>query len=351
MKTINELYEALCRTYAEQSGREVAAHSDISVRLYAFAAELQSLYCYLDWSRAQCFPQTATGSYLDCFGEMRNLPRKQAAAAVGTVRFTRGTGDGTLTVPTGTVLLTQKGLHFVTTQDAVFAEGECSASCSAACCTKGSKGNVAAGAVCCFSTYPQGVSACRNPTAFLGGRDTEEDESYRTRLLADYRRSAGLANAAFYESFVTAFDGVTACRVAPRVNGVGTVGVVVETEGGSTNSALLEKIRTALQSAREVATQVMVSAPERVSVSYTVTLKPKTGISFSEAAQAAEAAIRAYFDGNLLGKPIYLTKLGSLIEATGLVETYHFDASCSDLVCTAFQRPWLEDIFLSEEAQ
>lgn len=348
MKTAQELYTSLCQSYTEKSGREIAEYSDIAVRLYAFAAELESLYCYLDWSRAQCFPQTASGSYLDLFGEMRCIFRKAARAAEGEVSFSRSSGAGTLRVPSGTVLLSKSGLHFRTTQEAVFAEGELTASSSAVCCEVGTQGNVTAGTVVCFSAYPQGVTACRNLTAFSGGCDAETDESYRARLLADYKSSAGLPNAAFYESFVMAYDDVAACKVIPRMNGIGTVGIAVELCGGESDAARLNEIAAALQRVREVATDVTVFAPERVNVSYSIALTPAAGVSFSEASLAAEAAIRAYFDGNLLGKTVYLTKLGALIEATGLVETYHFDESCRDCAVTQTQRLWLEELTLTE---
>lgn len=60
---------------------------DSAVRLYALAAELQSLLMQADWVLDQSFPQTAQGMYLDYHAETRGITRAAAEKAVGTLRF------------------------------------------------------------------------------------------------------------------------------------------------------------------------------------------------------------------------------------------------------------------------
>ena len=57
--------------------------ADLAVRLYAAAAQIQTLYAYSDWAVNQSFPQTATGEYLDyhasCAGSRESRGRRQEA--------------------------------------------------------------------------------------------------------------------------------------------------------------------------------------------------------------------------------------------------------------------------------
>ena len=65
MKTTLEIFEAMRQTMAERAGFLPDEGCELAVRLYAAAAQIESLYAYADWSRRQCFPQTAAGEYLD----------------------------------------------------------------------------------------------------------------------------------------------------------------------------------------------------------------------------------------------------------------------------------------------
>lgn len=60
MKTAEELYQEMTEVFAQQTGMEAVA-GEAAVRLYALAAQVYGLYAELDWTRKQCFPQTATG--------------------------------------------------------------------------------------------------------------------------------------------------------------------------------------------------------------------------------------------------------------------------------------------------
>ena len=76
--------------FAEKTGMELGAGCDLSVRLYALAAQVYALWVQSEWVTRQAFPQTASGAYLDSHAQLRGLERKQAVAARGIVRFTAG---------------------------------------------------------------------------------------------------------------------------------------------------------------------------------------------------------------------------------------------------------------------
>ena len=93
MKEWTEIYEQMRGTFAQRAGFVPSEGCDSAVRLYALAAELQSLLMQADWVLDQSFPQTAQGMYLDYHAETRGITRAAAAKAVGRAR-----GIGTVNV-------------------------------------------------------------------------------------------------------------------------------------------------------------------------------------------------------------------------------------------------------------
>ena len=87
MKTVEEIFEEMLSVFREETGAEASAVSDLSVRLYAVAAQVYSLYVQADWLSRQCFPQSAQGSWLDRHAALRGLERRGAVEA-------EGAGDG-----------------------------------------------------------------------------------------------------------------------------------------------------------------------------------------------------------------------------------------------------------------
>ena len=64
MKTCKELYQEMLDLYTEKTGFEMDDAADLAVRLYAAAAQLESLYAYLEK------PQVAAGDGLERGAEL-----------------------------------------------------------------------------------------------------------------------------------------------------------------------------------------------------------------------------------------------------------------------------------------
>ena len=71
MKEVDELYGKMLAVFEEKTGFTMDDTADLAVRLYAAAAQIQTLYAYSDWAINQSFPQTATGEYLDYHAALR----------------------------------------------------------------------------------------------------------------------------------------------------------------------------------------------------------------------------------------------------------------------------------------
>ena len=349
MKTVEEIYQELLADFEKRIGMHMAGSCDLAVRLYAVAAQVQALYAQTEWVKQQGFPQTAAGQYLDYHAQMRGLKRSAAVKAVGTLRFSVNTaGEEALPVPKGTVCLSISGVRYETTETVTLAAGKLYVDAAAQAVEAGAAGNAGANTVIAMSVPPAGIVSCTNPEAFTGGEDEEADETLRQRILDSYRRLPNGANAAFYELRALSHLGVEAVRVIPRHQGIGTVGVVVSGAGGVPEQALLQEIQDDLDSVREIAVDVTVMAPEPERVDLAVRILPKPGKSFDSAQAAVRTALTAWFDGGLLGKPVYRTQLGKVILDTGVAETYAITAPTKDLPGNARRLPQLGTLTITE---
>jgi uncharacterized phage protein gp47/JayE len=349
LKTVEEIYEALKGEYADRAGCAPLDGSELSVRLYTYAAQIQSLYAHMDWVETQAFPQTASGEALTRHADARGLSRKEGDRATGQLCFGRTEATPQdLPVPAGTVCLTAGMLRFETVAPGVLPAGELLVYVPARACEAGVSGNVPAGAVTLMSLPPPGISWCANPTPFTGGRDGEDDASLRARLLDNFRRLPNGANAAFYQAEALRQPGVAAVTVLPRVNGRGTVGVVIAAADGLPGEALVETVRQRLQDMREIAVDVTVSAPAPLPVLLTVAVDPAPGVSPAEALQNAETALRSRFEGGLLGRPLLLAELQSWLYGTPGVRNFRILSPEADVPVSPEQLPVLDELTLLE---
>ncbi len=349
MKTIEEIYEEMRGLYAEKTGVSLQEGGDMTVRLLAAAAQIQSLYIYQDWIRRQCFPQTAEEEALDHHADMRGLSRIPARKAQGKISFMLPQPlEHNSVIAAGTVCMTAGLQSFRTTEEGLIPAGELSCTVSAEAEQAGAAGNAAAGSIDRMSIAPTGISACRNPEEFSGGRDRETDAQLRQRILDSYASLPNGTNAAFYESEVLQFPGVAAALVKPRARGIGTVEVCVSALEGLPSETLLEEIRSHLEKLREICVDITVTAPEPVEVDITLRLKVGEEENFSDVAKNVRAKLEAWFDGRRFGKSVLLAELGQLIYGTEGVKNYAISLPAADVEIGEGELPVLRTLQIEE---
>lgn len=349
MKEWTEIYEQLRGTFAQRAGFVPSEGCDSAVRLYALAAELQSLLMQADWVLDQSFPQTAQGMYLDYHAETRGITRGAAEKAAGVIRFAAADKvTAACPIEKGTVCMTAEGVRFETTEDVAIAVGSQWVDVPAQAAEAGAGGNVIAGTVTLLSAMPVGVVQCTNPAAFSGGCDAESDEALRGRVLASYQRLPNGANAAYYEQEAMRYPGVAAAKAVGRARGIGTVNVVIATHAGVPDAALLAAVETDLQKKREIAVDVKVLAPAVETVAVTAALKAAPGYTFAEVKAGAQSALEALFTGELLGKSVTTARLLTLLCGVEGVENVHLTAPAADVAVGSTELPMLGTVTLSE---
>lgn len=345
MHSVEELYEQMRGDVAQRTGVPLVDNCDLAARLYALAAQICALEAQSDWVRRQCFPQTAQGEHLDHHALVRGLERRESAKAEGIVRFFAGAaGETERIIPKGTVCMTEKLVRFETVGQGVISAGEMWVDVPVRAVEGGVAGNAAPGAVTLMAVAPVGVEYCTNPAAFSGGMEREDDESLRERILDTFRSLPNGANAAWYRQIALSDEAVAAAEVVPRPRGVGTVDVVVSARGGLPDEQLLARMQEKLDERREIAVDLRVIAPETVPVTLAVQIAPAAGYDAAQTAQRVEEALRAHFDGTLLGKSQLLVKLGSVIYGCEGVENYRITAPAADIAVGATQLPVLESL-------
>ena len=349
MKEWTEIYEQMRGTFAQRAGFVPSEGCDSAVRLYALAAELQSLLMQADWVLDQSFPQTAQGMYLDYHAETRGITRGAAEKAAGVIRFAAADKvTAACPIEKSTVCMTAEGVRFETTEDAAIAVGSQWVDVPAQAAEAGAGGNVIAGTVTLLSAMPVGVVQCTNPTAFSGGCDAESDEALRGRVLASYQRLPNGANAAYYEQEAMRYPGVAAAKAVGRARGIGTVNVVIATHAGVPDAALLAAVETDLQKKREIAVDVKVLAPAVETVAVTAALKAAPGYTFAEVKAGAQSALEALFTGELLGKSVTTARLLTLLCGVEGVENVHLTAPAADVAVGSTELPMLGTVTISE---
>ncbi|EOS66190.1 baseplate J/gp47 family protein [Oscillibacter sp. 1-3] len=342
MKSVDEIYQELLVAFARRAGFTPEDACDLSVRLYAAAAQIQALDIQAEWVLDQSFPQTAQGVYLDRHAAMRGLSRLPASRAVGTLRFSVESPPAlAVNIPAGTVCMTADERRFQTTAGATLAAGATYADAPAEALEAGGGGNAVAGAVRFLTACPVAVTACTNPAAFSGGSDAEDDETLRRRVLESYRRLPNGANAAWYEQTAMSHDGVAAARAVGRARGIGTVDVYIAGESGLPGAALLEEVRADLRERREIAVDVAVKAPAAVPVNVSAAIAVGENADFGEVKARAELAISTLFTGRMLGRPVLLAELGSRLYALEGVENCRLSAPAADLAADSAVLPVL----------
>ena len=349
IKTTDEIFGEMREKYREATGRTINNSCDMAVRMSAAAAGINSLYTYNEWIKGQCFPQTATGEFLDYHAQVRGLERQGAVCATGRIKFSIDDALATdLTIKKGTVCRTAGNITFETTADAVITAGELSCAAPAICRVPGTSGNVAAGTIVFMTNAPIGVSSCTNTADFAGGNVAEDDESLRKRILASYSTLPNGANEAYYRSEVLNVDGVAEVTVLPKNRGIGTVDIVFSSTGGIPDTSLINQVKNILNEKREICVDISVAAPTAIETAVSAKIDIEDGYTFEVVKQKAISAITKLFDGRLLGKSLTLAKIANTLFETEGVKNYKITSPSGDISATNVQLPVVSEITIEE---
>lgn len=290
----NTIYQNIRDSFELETGMQVFADSDLSIRMKVFAGELFQLSERIRECEKQMFPQTATGEYLARHGQCRDLIKKRANAASGVLRFSRSSEAASdIYIPTATLCTSSAGggMMYATQSEAVIPKGQKTAEAPATAQTEGGDGNITQGKIDTIVSTIAGVDAVTNPSSFSGGREDEDDEVFRSRLLDSYINVSNGANLKFYEDFAMKHQNVTAAKAVFVGNG-NQLDLYVTDFFRMIGQSVLDEIQAELKEARELNINVAVKAAEKVTLDVDLTVYVRNLQNYSNKIFQAEDHVR-----------------------------------------------------------
>lgn len=199
----------------------------------------------------------------NCYGEdldrsvkILGLVRETSKSAVGEI--TLYTGDNPaeydIEIPYGYIVSTRPNRNgdvtefYISDSNKVLKAGESEISVTITCTEPGLI-YIPAGAISIMTQSLQGINSVSNKNLINGGRDTESDEDFRSRI-KNVRETFGKCTDEAIEIAVNQVDGVTRARVIDRYNGTGTTGVIVVTDTIPAPNSVKENIDKAVQATK-----------------------------------------------------------------------------------------------------
>lgn len=155
---------------------------------------------------------TAEGEFLDNFGDPAGVHRYGSSPSEGTVTFTRLNEEGheNIVIPDGLQVSTDDAISFIVDNEGenlVLEDGVTSISCHVLCEQEGAYTNVLPNTITLIMDDLASKLSVTNTDSMTGGRDIEDDDDYRLRiLLSPYDVPVGSLR--WYENMSVTLDSV-----------------------------------------------------------------------------------------------------------------------------------------------
>lgn len=188
------------------------------------------------------FPQSATGVYLEYLGEFKGLYKNEATYSTGNIQITGTVGReieaGSLF---GTPSTSEKQSIQFKVLENVTIDSNGNATLKAQCATPGTIGNVAANSITILISKIDGIKSVNNTEAFIGGTDIEDEEHFRSRVMAADQEEHLSGSDSDYVKWALEVDGVGSAYPIEEWNGPGTVKVLILDKNGQPATQTLIK--------------------------------------------------------------------------------------------------------------
>ncbi|HGJ5897345.1 baseplate J/gp47 family protein [Arsenophonus apicola] len=195
------------------------------------------------------FLATASDNWLDMFAWGVNLTRKPATEAKGVIRFYRDAGAGTIIVPAGTVIQTERINDIIYSVKTVETKAIDTDSALVPVIAENAGGayNLAPGYFRILPVYISGIERVQNEDNWLlvPGADAESDNDLRDRCRNQYNLVGTYHTDAVYRGMIASVVGLSIDRIfflhdAPR--GPGTANAYLLLDSGVTSQPFIDKV-------------------------------------------------------------------------------------------------------------
>lgn len=219
--------EGIADYAASQPDKSVSRGSIPYLFMRAISGVVWSVLAKLLFFDKQRLPDTADRAYLERWGEVYNFPPLGPVGSTGTLAL-RVTGTAGAAITNGATLTHADGTIYEIDQVGASVGGGGTADVTISAVSTGLATNKVIGEVLTFSSPPLNVTATATLVLDLeNGRDDEETEHYRSRLLAHVGDPPTGGAIHDYEEWALEVPGNTTAYVWKNRRGLGTIDVAV----------------------------------------------------------------------------------------------------------------------------
>lgn len=179
--TITNLKNLFIEMFLDKTAKvsNVADGSVVNATAFGVAKVAQKAMKDIAIKEAQIFPDTATGAYLDKAAALYGVsPRK---GALGSSTYIRVSADPGTVYDTTVTFVSKNGIRFQVDESLTVGESGYGY-VKARSVNAGYTTNVAPNSITNVNPQPQGHIECTNEYYAIGGRDSEDDETFRIRI-------------------------------------------------------------------------------------------------------------------------------------------------------------------------
>ncbi len=304
----------LTRMETELQTREGSYTNDLAAPL---AFELWRWCMTLDELVSAFYVDEYSGGYLDKHASLLGLARKEGTRAYAVIRFT---GRDGVTIPAGTVFLTEGGLEYTLVYGVTLEGGTGEGYLQAA--GLGDAYNADAGEITQILRTISGLDSFENEAA-AGGTDPEGDADLFQRI-DERRKDPGTSgNEAHYREWALECDGVGACKVTRLWAGPGTVRVLlVDYDRQPVDEAVVDRVAAHIETKRPVGANVTVASASGTAIHVTAAAVLDGSASPAEVRAAFVSKLDTYMrELSFVGYTVYVSRIAALLmEVDGVTD-------------------------------
>lgn len=307
--TLDEVRNAILRDIQSlEPTADVDVDSDYYVRASALASCAVGLYAHQNWIVCQYFPDTADSEYLEMHAKLRNIYRKNATYASGTLKV-----FGTVGATIDDGIHVKFGEHFYQVKTPAVIGSDGSATVRVIALNTGETSNVKAESKAILTSPPVGISTdCLLLSDVTGGTAAESDASLLARLLERIRRPPSGGNKKDFRQWAESVDGVTSAFVYPLRRGEGTVDIAITSGDTVPSDEIVQATQAYIDEVRPVtAKSVYVLKPVEKRVNFDI----KVLLDADTTLETVKAEIRNALENYFLSLKPADTLIISQIEA------------------------------------
>lgn len=252
-----------------------------------FAWGIWQLYQLLEKTMQEAVPKNASGDWLDIHAEQVGILRKESQKAYGMLSFSRADMENlerNIVIPSGRIVKTLPDgegevYRYVTMENAVISKNDEFCLVPIESESFGRKSNASPLQICELVTPVEGVGKVSNLANWLllEASDTEKDLQLHRRYALAFSSQAGMTRAA-YESIALSVAGVEDVYISDKhPRGEGTLDIIVQGANGVPTDALLVLVRAAVADNIVINDDVLVKAPELITINIDFTIELLNG--------------------------------------------------------------------------